>query len=105
MIADRFAEDGFVVLEDVFPESEIRSISSEVDRILQGRAEYLPPHEIVYEPNTDPPRVRNAFRMHLYNEFFLDLAKTSRLTSVMEELLGRPLHRESLSNRESKRNE
>lgn len=28
MIADKFAEDGFVVVEGVFPESEIRSTAS-----------------------------------------------------------------------------
>lgn len=89
--AARFAEDGYVVLENLFSEDEIRPISDEVDRIVEGRADYMPAHDVIHEPGSDPPRLRNAFRMHIYNPYFLEVARESKIVTVMEEILGRPV--------------
>src|SRR5512146_3243685 len=51
----------------------------------------MPAHQILYEPGSDPPRVRNAFHMHVYNPAFLNLARTGHLTTVLEQILGSPL--------------
>ncbi len=89
--ATRMAEDGFVILDGLFSEAEIRPVSDEVDNIIAGRANYLPPQELVYEPDSNPPRLRNAFRMHLYDEFFMNVARTPKLVAILGEMLGRPL--------------
>ena len=39
-----------MVLENLFSEDEIRPISEEVDRIVEGRADYMPAHDVIYEP-------------------------------------------------------
>lgn len=83
-----FDSDGFAVLENVFSPSEIGMISDEVDNVIEGRASYLPPTEVVYEPDTSPQRVRNAFRLHLYSQKFLDAAKHPKLIGPLEALLG-----------------
>jgi len=83
--------DGVVVLEDFFPESELAAVSDAVDDVVAGRAAYLPAAEMVYEPDSDPPRLRNAFRMHHYNELFMNLAGHPRLTEVVASMLGNPL--------------
>jgi phytanoyl-CoA hydroxylase len=84
----QFEQDGFVVLRDVFSPSEITAISDEVDNVISGGASYLPESEIVYEPDASPKRVRNAFRLHLYSQSFLDAAKHSNLIEPLEDLLG-----------------
>lgn len=62
-----FERDGFVIVENAFSGQELATISNEVDRVIEGRAEYLPAKDIVYEPDTHPPRVRNAFSLHRYS--------------------------------------
>ncbi len=83
--------DGVVVLEDLFSEEEIRPISDEVNRIVSGEANYLPDSEKIYEPGSNPPRLRNAFRMHLYHGLFMSVAQNPRLASVIASILGGPL--------------
>jgi len=90
-IAETFARDGYAVFENVFPESALRSISTEVDRVLEGRAAYLPPGELIYEPDTNPPRVRNAFRLQAFSPMFMDVARAPGIIGVVGTILGRPL--------------
>jgi ectoine hydroxylase-related dioxygenase (phytanoyl-CoA dioxygenase family) len=87
----QFEEDGFVVLENIFDQAAIERISGEVDRILEGRHPAFPTDELIYEPGSDPPRVRNAFRLHLYDEFFLSVARHPPLIAAVAGLLGAPL--------------
>ncbi len=87
-VKEKFEQDGFVVLEDVFSSSEIGAISDEVDDVISGKVSYLPESEIVYEPDSSPKRVRNAFRLHLYNQKFLDAAKHPSLIDALTSLLG-----------------
>ena len=86
-----FERDGFTILENVFDEAELGPISDEVDRVIEGRVNYVPAHDRIYEPGSDPPRLRNAFRLHQYNEFFLEVARHPKLVAVMETLLGAPV--------------
>jgi phytanoyl-CoA hydroxylase len=83
-----FEKNGFVVVPNVFSEQEMSRISADVDCVLSGKGSDLPKDDVVFEPNTDPPRVRNAFRLHLYNDAFLHTAKHPPLVSAVESLLG-----------------
>jgi phytanoyl-CoA hydroxylase len=86
-----FEQNGFAVLEDVFSPSEIAAISDDVDRVIEGKVSNLPETEIVYEPDTSPRRVRNAFRLHLYDKQFFETAKHPRLIGPLGALLGKSL--------------
>jgi phytanoyl-CoA hydroxylase len=88
---DEFDANGFCVVHDVFSAAEIATISAEVDRVIEGSASYLPAEEIIYEPGTETRRVRNAFRLHLYNDAFLGAAKQPKLIGAIQTLLGRNL--------------
>jgi ectoine hydroxylase-related dioxygenase (phytanoyl-CoA dioxygenase family) len=88
---DLFEQDGYVILRDLFTEEEIAPVSAEVDRLIEGRADYVPDKDLIWEPDSNPPRLRNAFRLHLYNELFLDFAKHPKLTDVLGSILGHPL--------------
>lgn len=90
-LASKFGEEGYVILDRLFTEDEIAPISAEVDRVIEGRADYVPEKDMVWEPDSNPPRLRNAFRLHLYNPFFLHVARSPKLTSVIGEILGHPL--------------
>jgi ectoine hydroxylase-related dioxygenase (phytanoyl-CoA dioxygenase family) len=91
LVAEQFEKNGFAVLEDVFSSAELEDISREVDRVIDGKASYMPAVDIVYEPNSSPPRVRNAFRLHIYNKQFLAAAKHANLIGPLSELLGQSL--------------
>lgn len=89
--AQRMSEHGFVVLDNLFSEDEIRPISDEVDNIIAGRAAYFPQSELVYEPGAEPPRVRNAFHLHRYHDLFMDVARRPKLVGILQQILGAPL--------------
>jgi phytanoyl-CoA hydroxylase len=91
MIEDDFTRDGFVVLRNVFSPLEIAGISDEIDAIVEGRVDYVPERDIVYEPDSEPRRVRNAFRLHVYNPPFLEVARHPALLDAMSRLLPGPL--------------
>lgn len=86
-----FARDGFVIVENAFSGQELATLSDEVNRVIEGRADYLPTSDIVYEPDTQPPRVRNAFSLHSHSDVFLRAAKNPSLIGVLESILDRPL--------------
>lgn len=89
-VAD-FEENGYVILEGLFSEDESAPLSDEVDRVLNGEVEYVPERDLVWEPGSEPRRVRNAFRLHLYNPFFLRGAQHPDLLPVIGQILGSPL--------------
>jgi phytanoyl-CoA hydroxylase len=87
----RPAEDGFLVVEQLFSEEEIRPMSEEIDCIIAGRADYMPARDLVYEPGSDPPQLRNAFRVHFHHPLFMDFARSPKITRILEASLGWPL--------------
>lgn len=89
-ISGDWQRDGMVVVTDLFETSELETIERNVSRLLAGDGG-IPEHELVYEPGSSPPRLRNAFRLHLYSQFFRELASHSGLAGVMSQLLGSPL--------------
>src|SRR5262245_53996083 len=89
--AAQFEQNGYLILDRLFSEDEIAPVSEEIDRLIAGRATYVPERDLVWEPDANPPRLRNAFRLHLYNDLFLDFAKSRKMTATLGELLGHPL--------------
>jgi phytanoyl-CoA hydroxylase len=90
-VATRFEQDGYAILDRVFSEEEISPVSDEIDRIIAGERTYIPERDLVWEPGEEKRRLRNAFRLALYNPLFLEFAKSPKLTGVLGELLGHPL--------------
>ena len=78
-----------VVLEDMFTEDELTPISDEVDRVIRREVTYVPDADLVYEPGTD--RLRNAFRLHLYEPLFMEFARKAQLVAVIRSILGEPV--------------
>src|SRR6266576_83941 len=89
--AMQFEQNGYLIIDRVFSEDEIAPVSEEIDRLIQGKSTYVPERDLVWEPDANPPRLRNAFRLHLYNSFFLEFAKSPNMTGILGELLGHPL--------------
>ena len=85
-VAEQFWRDGVAVLEDLFSEDELSPISDEVDRVIRREVTYVPDADLVYEPGTD--RLRNAFRLHLYEPFFMDFARKAQLVEVVKSIFG-----------------
>jgi len=89
--AAQFEQNGYLIIERAFSNDEIAPVSEEIDHLIAGKSTYVPERDLVWEPDVNPPRLRNAFRLHLYNEFFLEFAKSPKMTAVLGELLGHPL--------------
>ena len=89
--ATQFEQNGYLIIDRVFSEDEIAPVSEEIDRLIAGKSTYVPERDLVWEPGANPPRLRNAFRLHLYNNFFLEFAKSPKMTGILGELLGHPL--------------
>jgi len=87
----RFQQDGFAILDQLFTEAEIAPVSAEIEAIIAGERAYIPDRDLVFEPGTNSRQLRNAFRLALYNPLFLEFAKSTKLTGILGELLGRPL--------------
>ena len=88
-VSEHFWRDGVVVLEDLFSEDELTPISDEVDRVIRREVTYVPDADLVYEPGTD--RLRNAFRLHLYEPLFMDFARKGQLVDVVKSIFGEPV--------------
>lgn len=86
-----FETDGFALIENAFSSAEISKISDEVDRILEGRANEFPAEDLVFEPGAEPRSIRNVFRLHQHNPFFMELARHSSLVEPVQAILGSPL--------------
>jgi ectoine hydroxylase-related dioxygenase (phytanoyl-CoA dioxygenase family) len=84
-----FQSGGFLIVEDMFQDAELDQMREHVARLLRGETG-MPSQEIVYEPESDPPRIRNVFRMHSYLDYFQKLASHPRMAGLMADLLGRP---------------
>ena len=87
--SETFWRNGVVVLEHLFSEAELAPISDEVDRVIRREATYVPAADLIYEPGTE--RLRNAFRLHLYEQKFLHFACKPQLIAVLRAILGAPL--------------
>jgi ectoine hydroxylase-related dioxygenase (phytanoyl-CoA dioxygenase family) len=89
--AVEFERNGYLIIDRLFSEAEIAPVSDEIDRLIAGKCTYVPERDLVWEPESTPPRLRNAFRVHLYNNFFLEFARSRKMTGILGELLGHPL--------------
>lgn len=89
--ARSFEQCGFLVMERLLSEDEVSPVSAEIDSIIAGSVNYIPERDLIYEPGSSPPRLRNAFRVHLYNPFFMGIARHPKIIAIVERILGRPL--------------
>lgn len=85
-----FERDGFYIAENLLS-AEIAQISNEVDKVITGDGYKLPDEDVVYEPNTSPPRVRNSFRLHQHFPYFLEAARNPGILDFVESVFGAPV--------------
>lgn len=90
-VASRFESQGYSILDSLFSGDDLQEVSDEVDRVIDGSATYVPSRDLIHEPGSDPPRLRNAFRLHLYNSLFLRVPARPRLVAAAESILGSPI--------------
>jgi len=83
-VAD-YERDGFILLEDLFPQAEVAALLAEVERMthdpsITGR------DEAITEPGSDA--VRSIFRVHELSPVLDRLARDPRLIHVARQILG-----------------
>ncbi|MGH0029647.1 MAG: ectoine hydroxylase [Myxococcota bacterium] len=79
-----FAEDGFLVFENLFSDEEVASLMERVEALLARGADDDAP-EIVRERGGD--RIRSLFAVHRSDDLFAELARDRRIVSRVEQLL------------------
>ncbi|WP_444927788.1 ectoine hydroxylase [Microbulbifer sp. TRSA002] len=81
----RYAEQGFVVLENLFSQAEINFFTQELAEIKQRRHTDKS-EEIITEPESN--EVRSVFRIHKSSQIFNRLSRDQRLSSIAKCILG-----------------
>jgi len=86
-----YHRDGVLVVADVLDAAQLREARRVVDEFIQ-KAGAVTAHNDVYdlEPGhrPDAPRVRRIKTPHKHHPFFWDLARSPRLVSILQALLG-----------------
>lgn len=84
--AARFDRDGFIVLRDLFEDSEIEALCDEATRLRTAPDGSLDPETVIAEP--DSGAVRSVFKVHRQSRLFGRLAADARLAGIAQFLLG-----------------
>jgi ectoine hydroxylase len=82
-----FSENGFCVLEEVFPEEEVRKLLNEAGA-MRVRDGLVPETRITERGEAGAGAVRSVFAPHRQSDVFARLAADSRLADVARFLLG-----------------
>jgi len=82
--AARFERDGFLVLDGLFTEEEVRLLQEEAER-LRAQAQTLDPETLITEPGNS--EVRSIFAIHQQDPVMQRLASDRRLAGIAEFLL------------------
>src|SRR5690625_4855381 len=82
---ERYKEDGFLVLENVFSPTEVAALMQEVDRLTTDEG-IRQMDEAITEPGSDA--VRSVFRVHQLSDRIATLARDPRLLNVARQVLG-----------------
>ena len=82
---ERFDQDGYLVLSDLFAEDEAGSYLDELTR-LSARDDVRADPRTVLEPGSE--EVRSVFEVHAVSERFASLLRDPRLVDVARQLLG-----------------
>lgn len=82
--AETFARDGFLVLDGLFSDEEVRALQQELHR-LRASPMSLAPDSVILEPGDDT--LRSIFSVHTQSAPFKSLAEDARLAAVARFLL------------------
>jgi len=81
----QYEQDGFLLMENVFSEAEINSLTAEVERMTRDPA-IVRREESITEPGSNA--VRSIFRVHVLNAVLGRLTRDPRLIHVARQILG-----------------
>ena len=80
-----YESDGFLLLENLFSDDEVKALVAEVDRMTRDPA-IVRREEAITEPNSDA--VRSIFMVHVLSPVMQRLARDPRLIHVARQILG-----------------
>ncbi|WEX08739.1 ectoine hydroxylase [Chelativorans sp. AA-79] len=83
--ADQFDRDGFIVLENLFSEEEVKALMAE-SAALRGGERDLEEGSVITEPNSE--EVRTVFKLPEQSPLFNRLARDRRIAGITSFLLG-----------------
>lgn len=80
----QYESDGFLILHNVFSETEVQCFKDELERLLKSEL-VLKSDEVITEP--DSGDIRSIFRVHAISPVFKQLASDDRLVGIAQGLL------------------
>ncbi|AUA57129.1 ectoine hydroxylase [Achromobacter spanius] len=81
----QYERDGFLLMENLFSEEEIRALSAEVERMTRDPS-IIRREESITEPGSNA--VRSIFMVHVLNPVLSRLVRDPRLVNVARQILG-----------------
>src|SRR5690606_29894549 len=84
-LVQRYEQDGFLLLENLFTEEEVQALANEVERMTRDPA-IVRREEAITEPGSNA--VRSIFMVHVLSPMLARLTRDPRLANVARQLLG-----------------
>ncbi len=88
-IAQRFNEDGFTVVRQLFSPQQIGVFTDALDVIIREEAPRLPPGDVYFEDAPDRP-VKSMFHLEKYDDAFSALVTDARLLDIVRAIYDDP---------------
>ena len=80
-----YEENGFIIIPNVFSESETKHMLEELD-IMASNRELSLNEEFIYEPESN--NIRTVFNQHLFSSLFDKVSKDNRIIDKVKQILG-----------------
>jgi ectoine hydroxylase len=87
--AQSYAENGYLVLKDLFSKCEVAALQAVSAALRSGKTK-VDEHDKITEPGSDA--IRTVFRLDRHNAVFDRLASDSRIAGIVRHLLGDDLY-------------
>lgn len=87
--ASAFNRDGFVIVRNVFSETELVKIDDHLSRFVIEVAPTLPPGEVYFEDDA-PDVLKSAFRLNEHDPFFAELRESHRIREIVSAIFDDP---------------
>lgn len=84
-LVERYRDQGFLILDDVFSPAEVAGLQAELDRLREDKS-LRDADEVISEPGSG--EIRSIFKVHTISPVFARLAEDMRLAGLASYLLG-----------------
>ena len=86
-LRQQFLEEGYLALQSLFPEEQLRELQQEVARFLREAVPTLPNTQVYYEDKQDPSTLKQVQKLFEHDAFFQKLMLEGPIRELAETVL------------------